>query len=71
MRLVDAIPVGWREVLGDEFEQPYMHELAAFVAEAGSSILLKQTPIVWPSKHPAETTTGGFVSAASRLNAVQ
>ena len=33
MRLADAIPAGWREVLGDEFEQPYMYELAAFVAE--------------------------------------
>jgi uracil-DNA glycosylase len=33
MRLADAIPAGWRAVLGDEFEQPYMHELAAFVAE--------------------------------------
>lgn len=33
MGLADAIPEGWREVLSDEFEQPYMHELAAFVAE--------------------------------------
>lgn len=33
MRLVDAIPLGWRAVLADEFEQPYMYELAAFVAE--------------------------------------
>jgi uracil-DNA glycosylase len=33
MRLADAIPAGWREVLGDEFEQPYMYELAAFIAE--------------------------------------
>lgn len=33
MRLADAIPAGWREVLSEEFEQPYMYELAAFVAE--------------------------------------
>lgn len=37
MRLADAIPEGWREVLGTEFEQPYMHELAAFVAEERKS----------------------------------
>jgi uracil-DNA glycosylase len=37
MRLADAIPAGWREVLADEFEQPYMYELAAFVAEERKS----------------------------------
>jgi uracil-DNA glycosylase len=33
MRLADVIPAGWRALLGEEFEQPYMQELAAFVAE--------------------------------------
>ena len=33
MKLINAVPAGWRDVLAEEFEQPYMHDLAAFVAE--------------------------------------
>jgi uracil-DNA glycosylase len=33
MKLINAVPEGWRAVLAEEFEQPYMHDLAAFVAE--------------------------------------
>lgn len=32
MKLINAVPEGWRDVLADEFEQPYMADLAAFVA---------------------------------------
>src|ERR1700712_2877510 len=37
MRLADAIPAGWRDVVADEFEQPDMYELAAFGAEERKS----------------------------------
>ncbi|KPV48552.1 uracil-DNA glycosylase, partial [Kouleothrix aurantiaca] len=33
MKLINAVPEGWRDVLAEEFEQPYMQDLAAFVAE--------------------------------------
>ncbi len=33
MKLINAVPEGWRDVLTEEFEQPYMQDLAAFVAE--------------------------------------
>ncbi|HEX5692812.1 MAG TPA: uracil-DNA glycosylase [Roseiflexaceae bacterium] len=33
MKLINAVPEGWRDVLAEEFEQPYLSDLAAFVAE--------------------------------------
>jgi uracil-DNA glycosylase len=33
MKLINAVPEGWREVLAEEFEQQYLQDLAAFVAE--------------------------------------
>jgi uracil-DNA glycosylase len=33
MKLINALPEGWRAVLAEEFEQQYMYDLAAFVAE--------------------------------------
>ena len=36
MKLINAVPEGWRAVLADEFEQPYLQDLAAFVAEERS-----------------------------------
>lgn len=33
MKLIDAVPEGWRAALAEEFEQQYMRDLAAFIAE--------------------------------------
>lgn len=44
MSLAKVIPEGWQAQLSDEFEQPYMHELAAFLAEE------RQRYTVYPPK---------------------
>ncbi|HEU5086366.1 MAG TPA: uracil-DNA glycosylase, partial [Roseiflexaceae bacterium] len=44
MKLINAVPEGWRDVLAEEFEQPYVAELAAFVEEE------RRTYTVYPPK---------------------